>query len=452
MAGLIVGLAIAVPSTPASAGKKLKVEIDSRPSGAQIYVDDLQSDPIGVTPLRDKKLAPGVYTLIFKKDGYETEYEQVRVKKGRTKIVVDLDRITAASIEVLADKSLARRLTGARVLVDGKYQGELPLNAELSPGSHLVEVTKEGFEPFEQWIELDKGMRETVVAEMRPVRGGGGDDGDDDDPPRRRRVARADKPRPMAAGTRVTASTRTKVEPAPENGRAPMFVIGAGLELGGRYFRYQNPSGDLRDYDSLGVPRGRVLGVLYPFAVLDTPALEGLGFTGSYGRAAPLTSFTRDGQPLDTIWFDFDVGLRYQYRTPPFTLGGEIAYGGQSYTFKENNDLFDQVPVVDYRFIRFGADVAARAHQYLSLGLGGGFLLVNSLGGEMEGRFSESSAYGVQVKVSVIGHIIEGFEARLEGNGSLYGHSYVPLEAMEQAADGGRDLIGTIFIGGAYVY
>src|SRR5688572_28862907 len=63
VAGLLVGLAIAAHSTTTFAGRKLKVEIESRPSGAEIYVDDLESEPIGVTPLKGKKLSPGVYTL-----------------------------------------------------------------------------------------------------------------------------------------------------------------------------------------------------------------------------------------------------------------------------------------------------------------------------------------------------------------------------------------------------
>lgn len=55
--------------------------------------------------------------------------------------------------------------TGARVNVDSRDVGETPLSRalRLNLGSHDVRITKSGFEPFTQRIELDAGNQEVVV-------------------------------------------------------------------------------------------------------------------------------------------------------------------------------------------------------------------------------------------------------------------------------------------------
>jgi hypothetical protein len=54
--------------------------------------------------------------------------------------------------------------------------------------------------------------------------------------------------------------------------------------------------------------------------------------------------------------------------------------------------------------------------------------------------------------VGGIFHLGSGVDLRLEASGSRFGHSYTPSADMTFVADGGTDLLGNVFIGGAYTY
>ncbi|WP_437737186.1 PEGA domain-containing protein [Sorangium sp. So ce1335] len=60
---------------------------------------------------------------------------------------------------------------GALIVVDGRHRGEAPLPAplRLTSGSHWVRVFKEGFEPFEQRVEMAGDRLTRVRAQMRPL-------------------------------------------------------------------------------------------------------------------------------------------------------------------------------------------------------------------------------------------------------------------------------------------
>jgi hypothetical protein len=423
----------------ADAQKRYRVEIDTRPTGAEIFLDDADSEPIGTTPLKNKRLEPGTYTLVLKKDGFETQYEEINVRRGGdNRFVIELQRMERASLHVVADVKLGKRLDGARVLLDGEERGVLPLEVEVAVGSHVVEVTKNGFEPFEQWVEVNKGEREKVVAILEPRERGG--------IPRRVSASKSsevDQQRPDEAGSSLSDST--PATPA-------VVVVGLGFQLGARVFRYDNPTtANLRSYDANFVRKGRAMIELYPLVPLDTPAIAGLGITGSVGRSVVLESSTSDGRSIESIWTDFDLGLRYQYDFGGVTAGGGIAYGRQDYAFDEDSELFGEVPVVDYRFVRFSGDVTGRVHRWVSLCGGASFLTVSSLG-EIGDRFDNSSAFGVGVRVGMLGHITDRFDARLEANADWFKHSFEPDAAMMFVADGGNDVLGSVLLGIQFSY
>ncbi|WP_434047435.1 MULTISPECIES: PEGA domain-containing protein [Sorangium] len=60
---------------------------------------------------------------------------------------------------------------GASIVVDGRRRGEAPLSAPLriTSGSHWVRVFKEGFEPFEQRVEVAGDRLARVQARLRPL-------------------------------------------------------------------------------------------------------------------------------------------------------------------------------------------------------------------------------------------------------------------------------------------
>jgi hypothetical protein len=419
--------------TTAHADRGYRVDIDTRPTGAEIFLDDSESEPLGTTPLTNARLAPGVYTLVVKKDGFEVEYEQIKVKRGRNRFVIELERVELSYLEIVPHADVADDLAGARVLIDGEDRGELPLEVnDVAAGSHVIEVTKPGFTTFEEWVEVDRGSREKIVVRLARVAASGGDSAREANAPKTRRTANV---------------SRRPSKPVVEHASgSPIAVVGVGFEFGARYFRYENlMSTEQRDYDAFGVPRFRLLAELYPLVPLEMPALDRLGIVAGFGKAFGLTSVTGTGEGVATGWTDFDVGLRYQYPVGPLLVGGAVAYGRQAYTFDENNPLFDAIPEVDYRFVRIGLDGSARLHRYVSVQLGGSYLVVSSIGAVGD-RFTNAEAQGVGARVGLVGHIVGGLELRIEAIGSRFEQSYDM--GGTASADGSTDLLGTVFVGG----
>jgi formylglycine-generating enzyme required for sulfatase activity len=63
------------------------------------------------------------------------------------------------------------RARGARVLVDGREVGLLPTgDMEVSSGRHRVRVEKDGFEPYERFVDVEGGRAVSVFVDLSPVR------------------------------------------------------------------------------------------------------------------------------------------------------------------------------------------------------------------------------------------------------------------------------------------
>jgi PEGA domain len=54
--------------------------------------------------------------------------------------------------------------TGADITVDGNYSGSTPSTLKLSAGSHVLDVSKEGFGKWERKISIEAGGNITVDA------------------------------------------------------------------------------------------------------------------------------------------------------------------------------------------------------------------------------------------------------------------------------------------------
>ena len=60
---------------------------------------------------------------------------------------------------------------GAAVTIDGRPRGETPAVSTLflAPGAHTVRVTKDGFHPAEEQVELAAGKKKPLVVSLRPA-------------------------------------------------------------------------------------------------------------------------------------------------------------------------------------------------------------------------------------------------------------------------------------------
>jgi len=141
-------------SCPATkAGTKYKVKIDSAPAGATVYLGSKQCPAVGSTPWTGS-LVKGDVTVIIEAQGYEPAQRQLTVRALRTvqELFVPLTRRPQIEIRADADPNLV----GAAVSIDGQPSGVVqgPLVIPTTATRHLVEITKAGYQPLSQWVDL----------------------------------------------------------------------------------------------------------------------------------------------------------------------------------------------------------------------------------------------------------------------------------------------------------
>src|SRR5215208_6265027 len=160
LAPLAVLLAVAFSSgtaraqnCPASTPGKYQVKIDSSPTGATVYIGSKQCGPVGNTPWTGS-LGKGDFTVIVEAQGYEPAQRVLKVAAVRKtqELFVPLTRRPQVEIRADADPNLI----GAAVSVDGQPSGIVqgPLVIPTTAARHLIEITKAGYQPLSQWVDL----------------------------------------------------------------------------------------------------------------------------------------------------------------------------------------------------------------------------------------------------------------------------------------------------------
>lgn len=140
--------------------------IESKPAGATVYLDDKKNAPLGPTPWSGS--IDGNHTLITVSPGYKEDQTQVNANpKQFTHVVISLSQQHFLSwLEVRSN------VAGADVYLDDKAAGAVgrtPFMGNITPGTHTIIVSKEGFtedskkvdmvagEPYKIDLTLDKG-------------------------------------------------------------------------------------------------------------------------------------------------------------------------------------------------------------------------------------------------------------------------------------------------------
>ena len=155
-------LALSIPAGEALA-YAIPINIESVPPGATVFLDSTTT-PLGQAPLRNVRVERGTHPLIFRLGNHEEARLQVNVRRRRETFRAVLRAL--GTVEVSAGNAAAQ---GARVIVDGRPVGgalsSTPLRVtDLQPGRHQVRVQREGYEPFEQWVEVGGGQLVRIAA------------------------------------------------------------------------------------------------------------------------------------------------------------------------------------------------------------------------------------------------------------------------------------------------
>lgn len=134
------------------------VSIDSKPSGATVFIDD---EAVGSTPLTAEVLR-GEREFRLQAAGYADLVRTLEVAAGETMDLGTLPLLPAAGL-----LNLESHPPGANVTVSGEYRGQTPLTVELSPGTaHRIQLSRPGYRRFSRSLALEAGEESSLTATL----------------------------------------------------------------------------------------------------------------------------------------------------------------------------------------------------------------------------------------------------------------------------------------------
>jgi hypothetical protein len=157
---------------PAAALPKYKVVINSEPPGAKVYLEAQKDAGEEFTTPHTFRLERGTHTLIFEAAGYERLTQEITVRKTEK---LNFTLVKKPELAVLTIKSgEGANNDGAKVQINGKELGAVPLAVKLQNGRYLVEVIQDGFQPFREWVDVKNAEQQTMEVRLTPVAPSGG--------------------------------------------------------------------------------------------------------------------------------------------------------------------------------------------------------------------------------------------------------------------------------------
>jgi hypothetical protein len=400
-----------------------RVLITSRPSGAKVWIDDRSGEPAGTTPY-DTRLSEGSYTVFLELEGHEFSVQEITVakrRKGKQRFSFELAELRYGSLDVLAGSDVA---DGATVRIDGKEVGTVPDTFEVAEGSHQIEVLQDGFEPFENWVEVVKGESLELNVKLQAI-------------------AVADTPTQSS----VPLKTSPK-ETKPKSQGPPLLLAAAGMGVGVRQFGYTEPrTNNLRPYEPNSIVLVNV-GAELQLGALVAALHEFSLFAGSSLSLGLTSIVANDNQEFATTWLRREVGVRGRLGVGPGWLGVDVAEGGNSFTFDYNGILQDELPETSYEYLRLGVGYGLSTGKN-GFGLDASGMLVLATNGVAE-RFADATVFGMGVHGWYRRSLFSGLSATLAASATQF---FYALEAGPlHDADGGYDRMFDLLLNAAYQF
>lgn len=137
------------------------VELVGEPAGASVHLGEPDGPLLGTIP-GDIDLPPGSHTLVVTHEGFQATPIDVTVRpreRIRRSIALELE---TGSVLVEAQER------GALIEVDGVAMGFTPAVLPHVPaGSHTIRISRPGFRPFEERIEVRPNQQTSVTVRLR---------------------------------------------------------------------------------------------------------------------------------------------------------------------------------------------------------------------------------------------------------------------------------------------
>ena len=137
------------------------INIKSEPTNAIVIVGGKE---VGNTPLDINDLKPGKHLVEVKMDGYGAWSESVEISADKeNKLTAELQILTGA-LSVKSEPS------NAKISIDGKGTGNTPANiSAIIPGKHLVEVKMDGYEVWNESIDVSSSKENLINAVLQKL-------------------------------------------------------------------------------------------------------------------------------------------------------------------------------------------------------------------------------------------------------------------------------------------
>ena len=154
------------PPAPQIADAKVRglVVIESEPQGANIYINGKEKGPLAQTPWSGS--LEGEFTYLIEKRGYKS-------KEGR--LPADPSHLTVLQV-VLSEEDylgwleIKSNVPGASIFLDDKDVGAIgktPFSGNFKPGKHTVWISADGYDEYQQEIEIVAGEAAEISASLK---------------------------------------------------------------------------------------------------------------------------------------------------------------------------------------------------------------------------------------------------------------------------------------------
>jgi formylglycine-generating enzyme required for sulfatase activity len=132
----------------------------TNPPGANVTVDGKY---VGDTPMEIPLKPDAAHTLLISKAGYEGISRKVEVSSGASKeVIVNLAPITG-TVYLLVEPA------DAELLINGQSRGALKKELQLTAVEHLLQIRKEGYQPFSTRITPRPGFPQQLKVSLTKV-------------------------------------------------------------------------------------------------------------------------------------------------------------------------------------------------------------------------------------------------------------------------------------------
>lgn len=136
-----------------------EISVNSEPSGAEILVD---GESVGSTPAV-VEILEGEHQLLLQRAAFASWQQDLEVTAGQAQDLGTIALEAAAGILTLSSVP-----SGANVTLDGEFQGQTPLELEISPDrAHRLAVFKPGYRRHSETVELAAAATDSRNLKLR---------------------------------------------------------------------------------------------------------------------------------------------------------------------------------------------------------------------------------------------------------------------------------------------